>query len=150
MIGGHVAIFEFYENDSPISDKSPPPALIRFACALCFDLFFLFHFFWGSPFPTICSPPGYLSPLLLLMVAITGFAMNFLSLSTPRIASRQAPRWGRRWTTPCLRMSSDQKQVCLVVVVADVLLTLNGRTPTVEQVCGSALTERLAGLSTAE
>lgn len=42
------------------------------------------------------------------MVAIA-FAMNFLSLSTPRSASRQAfNRWGRRWAAPQVRMSSDQ------------------------------------------
>ncbi|CAM9762199.1 unnamed protein product [Scytosiphon promiscuus] len=44
------------------------------------------------------------------MVAIAGFAMNFLSLSAPRIASRQTHRLGRRCVTPCVRMSSDQKQ----------------------------------------
>ncbi|CAM9664522.1 unnamed protein product [Pylaiella littoralis] len=42
------------------------------------------------------------------MVALTGFAMNFLSLSAPRIVSRQAHRWGRRWAY--VRMSSGQKQ----------------------------------------
>ncbi|CBJ30512.1 conserved unknown protein [Ectocarpus siliculosus] len=43
------------------------------------------------------------------MVAIA-FAMNLLSLSTPRSASRQAYRWGRRWAAPQVRMSSDQTQ----------------------------------------